>query len=298
MWRTAERRFVGHARNPFLPFLLGIPNIHSLPEAWGSWEPQYTPPALHYCIMPIALLRLQKKPVWCREAEGLVTELWSPRFVTMQWLCSQLIKNCRDSAFSLRGLEAGLAAFRLPMFATCDDMFVQGIHSLLPFGIPSIHSLPEASGSGERQHAPPALHYCIMPIPLLQLKKKDLSHAEKQRVWSRSCGLQELLQCSDCALSWAMWLQTKLLASLGWKRGCQPFSCRCSQHVTTCLSKEAIPIIPFEIPSMQSLPEAFGSWERQHAPPAALLHHAHPFVAAGQKHLSHAEKQQLWRLSF
>ena len=90
MWRTAERRFVGHARNPFLPFLLGIPNIHSLPEAWGSWEPQYTPPALHYCIMPIALLRLQKKPVSCREAEGLVTELWSPRFVTMQWLCSQL----------------------------------------------------------------------------------------------------------------------------------------------------------------------------------------------------------------
>ena len=35
---------------------------------------------------------------------------------------------------------------------------------------------------------------------------KNPSHAEKQRVWSRSYGLQDLLQCSDCALSCAMWL--------------------------------------------------------------------------------------------
>ena len=40
----------------------------------------------------------------------------------------------------------------------------------------------------------PVLHCAwIMPIPSLQLKKKDMSHAEKQRVWSRSCGLQEVL---------------------------------------------------------------------------------------------------------
>ena len=39
-----------------------------------------------------------------------------------------------------------------------------------------------------------------MPIPSLQLQKKDPSHAEKQRVWSRSyCGLQELLQYTDCS---------------------------------------------------------------------------------------------------
>ena len=40
--------------------------------------------ALHYCIMPIPSLQLQEKLVACREAEGFVTELWSPRFVTMQ----------------------------------------------------------------------------------------------------------------------------------------------------------------------------------------------------------------------
>ena len=40
---------------------------------------------------------------------------------------------------------------------------------------------------------------------------------------------------------------------MGWKWGCQPFSCPCSLHVThcrkeiyaTCLSKESIPTIPF-----------------------------------------------------
>ena len=38
----------------------------------------------HGCIMPIPSLQLQKKPVTGREAEGLVTELWSQRIVTIQ----------------------------------------------------------------------------------------------------------------------------------------------------------------------------------------------------------------------
>ena len=32
------------------------------------------------------------------------------------------MKNCRDSSFSLRGLEAGLPAFQLPMFAKCEAL--------------------------------------------------------------------------------------------------------------------------------------------------------------------------------
>ena len=36
-------------------------------------------------------------------------------------------------------------------------------------------------------------------------------------------------------------LQTKLLASAGWKRGCEHFSCRCSQHVTTCHFRNPFP---------------------------------------------------------
>ena len=79
----------------------GIYSRHSFwdfqaPEA-GSWQRQYAPPVLHDgCIMPIPSLQLQKKaPVSCREAKRLVTQLWSPRFVAIQWLCSQL---CYETA--------------------------------------------------------------------------------------------------------------------------------------------------------------------------------------------------------
>ena len=163
------------------------------------------------------------KPVSCREAEVLVTELWSPKFGTMQWLCSQLCYVTAANRWTIVeikllatvGWKWGCQPFscRCSQNVTqCQTRFVGHVCFRNPFppflvGIPSIQSLPEAWGSWEPQHAPSALHYgCIMHIPSLQLQKKDLSHAEKQRVSSRSCGLQDLLQCSDCALSCAMWL--------------------------------------------------------------------------------------------
>ena len=57
----------------------------------------------HGCIMPIPSLQLQKKIVLCREAEGLVTELWSKELLqysdcalncAMRLL--QKVNNCRD----------------------------------------------------------------------------------------------------------------------------------------------------------------------------------------------------------
>ena len=69
----------------------------------------------------------RRKPVSCRKAKGLVTELWFPKIVTIYWSCSSMTTG--NKAFSLRGLEAGLWAFWLQMFATCDDMLFFGIHS-------------------------------------------------------------------------------------------------------------------------------------------------------------------------
>ena len=53
--------------------------------------------------------------------------------------------------------------------------------------------------------------FCMMvascPSLRCSFRKKHLSHVEKQSVWSRSCGLEDLLQyCDicDCALSCAM----------------------------------------------------------------------------------------------
>ena len=99
----------------------------------------------------------------------------------------------------------------------------------------------------------------------------------------------------------------KLLASVGWKRGCQPFSCPCSQNVThcrkeiyaTCLSKASIPAIPSGNSKHPLLTRSF-RFLRVAAPStssALCLHHSHPFVAAEEKNQSPAEKQKVWSRS-
>ena len=73
----------------------------------------------------------------------------------------------RDWAFSNSGLEVWLPAFQLPMFAKRD--------------------------TAERRFF---RHACLR-IPCLSLRCrriKNQSYTEKQRVWSRSCGLQDLLR--------------------------------------------------------------------------------------------------------
>ena len=97
-------------------------------------------------------------------------------------------------------------------------------------------------------------------------------------------------------------LQTKLLASLRWKRGCQPFSCQnvthCRKEISsTCLSKESMPFFPF-FKAKPPLPTRSLSSRERHT---LWLHHAHPFVAAAEKDrrsLSYAEKQRVWSRSY
>ena len=195
-------------RNPCFCWNL---SLHSLPEAWGPWDRPHTSTALHCaCIMlakdAIPLLQLQEKPVSCREAEGVVTELWSPRCVTylVQDLdysrilivlsvvtcdCCKPMNTCQDLAFSNSGLASLSAADFGKMWCSAGKRFMRHVCLRNPCfcGSLSLHSLPEAWGPWERQHAQ---QLCIMlakdPIPSLQLQKKVLSHAEKQSVWSRS----------------------------------------------------------------------------------------------------------------
>ena len=104
-----------------------------------------------------------------------------------------------------------------------------------------------------------------------------------------------------------MWPPTKLLATVGWKRGCQPFCCRCLQNVThcrkeiclTCLSKEDILAIPFWN-SKHPLPTSSFRYPRaavRSTSSALWMHHAHPFVAAAEQETSHVEKQRVWSRS-
>ena len=106
-----------------------------------------------------------------------------------------------------------------------------------------------------------------------------------------------------CANPWRI-VHIQLLATVGWKWGCQPFSCPCSRNVMhcrkqiclTCLSKESIPFVkskpPLPTRSLRSLRAAVCSTNS-----ALCLYHAHPFVAAAEKNESHAKKQRVWSRS-
>ena len=116
-------------RNLFPPFLLGISIIQSLPEAWGYWEWQQAPPALHLgCIMPIPSLQLQKECCLLHRSRGLghgvvVSKSCYNTVIVLSVVlsdCCKPMNNCRDWAFSISGLEVWLQAFQLPMFAKCD----------------------------------------------------------------------------------------------------------------------------------------------------------------------------------
>ena len=224
-----KERFIWHVclRNPFPPFLFGFRSLQSLPEAWGSWERQHAASAMHYaCIMPIPSLQLKIKTSLMQRSKGFgqgvvvskicyviysdcVQDLDYRILIVLSVVtrgCCKPMNNCRDWAFRNIGLEEWLPAFQLLIFENksinAEKRYVEkkclGNPCLLWYQ--SLHSPPEAWGPWEPQYAPPVLHSCcIMPIPSLQLQKKDQSHAEKQRVWSRSCGLQELLQYTDCS---------------------------------------------------------------------------------------------------
>ena len=102
---------------------------------------------------------------------------------------------------------------------------LRNLFSPFRLGFPSIHSLPEA-GSWERQFAPPVLQYYgwITSIPSLQLQKKNRSHAEKQKVWSRSCALQGLL----CTIVSKIWIIYRILIVL------LVMTCDCCKPMNSC----------------------------------------------------------------
>ena len=111
---TAERRFMGHVclRNPCL--------LQSFCEIKAS-----TP----YCTRSLRSLRA---------AARSTSSLW------LHHACKRkscgIVENQLLDAFSLRGLEAGLPAFQLPIFGKCDVLPKGDLFDLLVSGIYSRHS--------------------------------------------------------------------------------------------------------------------------------------------------------------
>ena len=100
--------------------------IQFLPEDWGRRERQHTPSALHDGCIMLAKDRVEVSKIW-------ITGHWLWSRLSYIPDCWKSMKNCRDSAFSLRGLEAGLWAFRVQMLATCDDMLFSESIPAIPF---------------------------------------------------------------------------------------------------------------------------------------------------------------------
>ena len=171
--------------------------------------------------MPIPSLQLQKKPVSCREAEGLVGELWSPRFVITQSLPSQSCYVTAANQWTIVEIELlatvgwkwGCQPFSCPRSQNmthcrkeiCWTFLFKESITTIPFWN-SKHPLPTTRlrllKAAVRSTSSALWLYHAHPF--VAAAEKSLSHAQKQRAWSRSCFLQDLLQRSDCALSRAM----------------------------------------------------------------------------------------------
>ena len=151
----------------------------------------------------------RKTPVSCREAEGLVTQLWCPRFLTILWLCSQLWHETAANQRTLVEIELlATPAFQLPMFGKCDSLPKRDLFDCLSNkeSMPSVKSKPPLPTRSLRSlraaaHSTSSALCLHHAHPFVAAAEKHLSHGEKQRVWSRSCGVHDLLQCSVCAFS-------------------------------------------------------------------------------------------------
>ena len=188
-------------------------------------------------------------------------ELWFPRFVTMQWLCSQLCYETAANQPTLVEIElfqqqwVGSGAVSLSaahvrkLWRTAERRFVR--HVCLRMSKESIPAIPFWNTKHQlltrvlrflgAQHAPPALHYaCIVPIPSLLLKKKTGLMQRSRRfvtynavivskIWITGYWLHSQLWHVTAANKWTI-VKIELLATVTWMRGGQPVSCPCSQE--------------------------------------------------------------------
>ena len=146
-----------------------------------------------------------------------------------------------------------------------------------------------------------------MPIPSLQCLMMRSRGFGRRVVFSKICYNAVIVLSVVLCLQTNLTVEIEFLATVGWKCDCQPFSCRCSQNGTHCrkeicwtfLFKESIPAIPFGS-SQHPVPTRslrFLRVEVRSTSSTLWLHHAHPFVAAAEKDLFHAEKQRVWSRS-
>ena len=283
MWLSPETRFTRHVclRNPFLSFLFGIPSIQSLPEE-GSWELQYVPAALLYaCTMRISSLQPQERTSLMQRSRGFgrgvvfskICYTYSDYALSCAiWLLqtNEPLNNFPDWAFSHSGLEVGLPAFQLLVFEKCDSLpkrdlcdmlYTYSCDSFLEFQASNLcqKKVPESRSMFKQ------LCFMLAPCASLRCSRRNESVSCREaeglvaELFSPRFVIHTVIMLSvvqsDCCKPMNHWtiFQIELWATVGWKWGCQPFSCSCLKNVThsrkeiyaTCLLKESIPAITF-----------------------------------------------------
>ena len=201
--RTAEKDFVPHVcfRNSGLLWNL---SLHFLPAESRS--------TLHqFCIMVLSWRKCSQ--LWYESAanQRTIVEIECSATVGWKWgyqpfscPCSQNVTHCREEICSTCLFKTYIPA--VPFWNS---------KHLLPTRSRFLRATVRSTSSALLlHHAANHAH----PFVAAEEKKQSQSHAEKQRVWSRSCGLQDLLrtiqwlcprfglQGIDCALSCDMWL--------------------------------------------------------------------------------------------
>ena len=184
--------------------------------------------------MPIPSWQLQKKLLACREAEGLVTELWSLRIVTVYILIALWCDYCKLSVVWKRGCQPfswphsqNGTHSRKEICSTC--LFKESIPAF-PFWN-SKHPLPARSLRFLRAEVRSAisslwLHH-VHPF-VTAVSKRPVSCREAEgfvtELFSpRFVTTQWLCSqlCYVTAANQQTFVQLELLATVGWKCGCQ-----------------------------------------------------------------------------
>ena len=173
----------------------------------------------HGCIMPIPSLQLQKKPVICREAEGVVTELWSKELLQFS--------DCAVSC-ALRPLQSS-EHFEIEILATvswtcgCQPLSCRCLQNVMycrkemcwtclsKESIPTIHLWNSKHPTCQKLEVPESRstfrHLCIKwwhhAHPFVAAPEKDCV-MQRSRGFGHEVVSKELLQYSDCALSCAL----------------------------------------------------------------------------------------------
>ena len=227
----------------------------------------------------------EKKPVSCREADGLVTELWSPRSVTMHWLCSYV--TAANWAFKPLWFGSGAASLSAPdvrkMWRTKES--IPAIRFWISKHPPPTWSLKLLRAA--TCYTRSAL-WLLHAHPFVAAAEKSQSHSGKQSgrrvVVSKICYnaviVLSVVLCDCCkpmsnCRDWAF----RNIELEAWQPAFQlPMFAKCDalpqgDWVRHACFRNSFPPFLFWISIIRSRPEAteaWGSWEPHYVPSALL----------------------------